>query len=46
MLPSVPKQVVEFVAKPAVKVGAAGSVSILVADDIPVHPPVVTENPL
>ncbi|TAG38731.1 MAG: hypothetical protein EAZ32_11600 [Cytophagia bacterium] len=25
--------------------GAAGSVKVLVADDVPVQPPVVTENP-
>ncbi|TAE41379.1 MAG: hypothetical protein EAY79_01290, partial [Runella slithyformis] len=38
-------QVVGFVAVPAVSVGAAGSVKVLVADDVPVQPPVVTENP-
>lgn len=45
ILPFVPLQVLGFIAVPAVKVGAAGSVKVLVTLAIPVHPPVVTENP-
>ena len=45
IVPSAPAQVVGLVAKPAVSVGAVGSVKVLVSDDVPVQPPVVTENP-
>jgi hypothetical protein len=45
IVPSEPKQVVGLVAVPAVKVGDAGSVKVFVADDVPVQPPAVTENP-
>lgn len=45
ILPSELKHVVGLVTVPAVRVGGAGSVKVLVAEDVPVHPPVVTENP-
>ena len=45
MLPFVPPQVVGSVTVPAVNVGLAGSVKVLLADEVPVQPPVVTEKP-